>query len=129
MPGIKKGAKKLEGEKVNESNQILIAVTTLTANMDNIEKNFKVFNDKLDKISNMSEQVIEVKKNVERAHERIDDVKEDFKDKLKSQDDEFCEKIKVLDDRVKKVDDTLTWVWRTIGGAVILAIVGTVLVL
>ena len=102
MPGIKKGAKKLEGEKVNENAQVLMAVATLTANIDHIHNNLKSMNEKFDNFSKVPEKIVEINEGVKRAHEKIDEMKKEFDKDLKAVKDEICSDINNLESQIEK---------------------------
>jgi hypothetical protein len=74
---------------MEESKQILMAVTELQANMKNMS-------DQLKEISKIGHAVIETTQSVKSAHMRIDDLKTEFSQKLQNQKDDYEQKISDL---------------------------------
>ena len=68
----------MEGARVDETKQILIAIAEIKTDMKNMGA-------KLDEISKMPQLLSETDQRAKAAHNRIDDLKTDFLDKLQNQ--------------------------------------------
>jgi hypothetical protein len=84
----------LEGVAMEESKQILMAVTKLQAEMTNMS-------DQLKEISKIGHAVIETTESVKSAHMRINDLKLEFEQKLQHQKDDYGQKIMDLKNDVE----------------------------
>jgi uncharacterized protein (DUF3084 family) len=110
----------MEVEKLEESKQILIAVTELQANMRNMSA-------KIEEISKISTLILETDQRAKSAHNRIDDLKTEFADKLQAQKQDYEEKIAVQEKSLDKLESNITWLWRSVGGGGITLIFGLIL--
>lgn len=105
---------------MEESKQILIAVTDLQANMRNMS-------DQLKELGKIGQTVVEVGQSTKSAHNRIDDIKKDYEDKLKEQKKDYEEKIADQKENLKELKGHITWLWRAVGGGTISLIFGLIL--
>lgn len=79
---------------MEESKQILMAVTKLQAEMSNMSEQLK-------EISKIGHAVIETTQSVKSAHMRIDDLKTEFAQKIQSQKEDYEQKISDLKNDVE----------------------------
>jgi ElaB/YqjD/DUF883 family membrane-anchored ribosome-binding protein len=105
---------------MEESKQILIAITDLQANMRNLVN-------EMDKLSKISTLALETDQRAKSAHNRIDDLKSEFADKLQTQKEDYEKQIADLEKRQDKTEGHQTWLWRTIGAGAITLIFGIIL--
>jgi ElaB/YqjD/DUF883 family membrane-anchored ribosome-binding protein len=110
----------MEVENMEESKQILIAITELQANMKNMSA-------KIDEISKISNMVLETDQRAKSAHNRIDDLKAEFADKLQTQKQDYEKQFADIEKRQDKTEGHQTWLWRTIGAGAITLIFGIIL--
>lgn len=94
---------------MEESKQLLIMVTELQANMKNLTL-------KVEEINQNSRLVQQTNESVKSAHNRIDDLKNDFAEKLA---DEKRER--------EKLEGHINWLWRTVGTGLISFLFGVLL--
>ncbi|AKU43362.1 hypothetical protein CPT_Silence25 [Bacillus phage Silence] len=99
----------VEGMQMEESKQILIAITELQANVKNISNEVK-------EISKMTSTVIQLEQSTKSAHNRLDDIKKD------------AEKTETrLMERILTLEGHVTWLWRlVIGGFITATLTGIV---
>lgn len=102
----------MEDANVEESKQILIAVTRLQSDMSNMVNT-------MDDIKKIGSLVYENDQRVKSAHNRLDDQKADFDHKLKVQKDHLLEKLDDNKEDFKELKGHITWLWRAVGGGVI----------
>lgn len=107
---------------MEESKQILMAIAELQANVKNM-------NTKIDEISKISNLVLETDQRAKSAHNRIDDLKADFLDKLQSQKNDYEEKLQGQKESFIELKGHITWLWRSVGGGIITLIFGIILFL
>lgn len=100
----------MEAVQVDESKQILVSLSRL-------EENVKNMNTKIDSLNRVSELALQTDQSVKSAHNRIDDLKKDFEDKLKAMKEDYEEKIKVLKEDQQETKGHITWLWRAVGTA------------
>lgn len=104
---------------MEESKQILMAITELQANVRHLSEQMK-------EIGKIGQNVVEATQSVKSAHNRIDDMKEDFEGKLKAQKEDYEERLrnqkgdadeKISDERKarEKLEGHITWLWRALG--------------
>lgn len=105
---------------MEESKQILIAVTELQANVKNM-------NAKIDEISKISNMVLETDQRAKSAHNRIDDLKGDFLDKLQAQKQDYDEKLADQKGSFIELKGHITWLWRSVGAGIISLVFGIIL--
>lgn len=105
---------------VDESKQILIALSRL-------EENFKNMNTKIDGLNRVSELALQTDQSVKSAHNRIDDLKKDFEEKLKAQKEDYEEKIRDLKISHQETKGHITWLWRTVGASTLTFIFAVIL--
>lgn len=105
---------------MEETKQILIAITELQTNMRNMSA-------QIDKISKISDLVLETDQRAKSAHNRIDELKADYEKKLREQKEDYEEKIRDQKDSLTELKGHITWLWRSIGGGAITLIFGVIL--
>jgi hypothetical protein len=110
----------MEVENMEESKQILIAVTALQENVKNL-------NAKIDEIGKISNLVMETDQRAKSAHARLDDLKTEFMDRLQVQKQDYEEKIQVQKESFIELKNNITWLWRAVGGGLISFIFGVIL--
>ena len=96
----------------NETQKILISLGRL-------EENFKHMSNKIDEFSKVSEIVVQNDQRVKSAHNRIDDMKLDFNEKLIEFRKDYEEKIHYQKEKHDRLDANITWLWRAVGGGLI----------
>jgi anti-sigma regulatory factor (Ser/Thr protein kinase) len=101
-----------EGLEMEESKQILIAITELQTNVKNMA-------DKINEITSISNIVVQTEQSVKNAHNRIEDQKKDFDEKLKDQKKDYEEKIAAECKAREKMEGHITWLWRAFGAGLI----------
>lgn len=84
----------MEDARVEESKQILMAITELKANVSNMSEQIK-------ELSKIGTTVIETSESVKVAHNRINDLKTDLQK-------EIANEVKLRE----KLDGHITWLWR-----------------
>ena len=97
---------------MEESKQILIAITELQTNVKNMSE-------KINEITSISNLVVQTEQSAKSAHIRIDDLKKDNDEKLKDQKRDYEEKITAECKSREKLEGHITWLWRTIGAGLI----------
>lgn len=105
---------------MEESKQILVAITALQENVKNM-------NAKIDEISKISTMVMETDQRAKSAHNRIDDLKSEFAEKLQEQKKDYEEKIQVQKENFIELKSNITWLWRSVGGGFITLVFGVIL--
>jgi hypothetical protein len=105
---------------LEESKQILIAITDLQANVRNLVA-------EMDKLSKISTLAMETDQRAKSAHNRIDELKKDYEDKIKAQKEDYEEKIADQKANLKELKDHITWLWRSVGGGAITLVFGVIL--
>jgi ElaB/YqjD/DUF883 family membrane-anchored ribosome-binding protein len=98
----------MEAPTMEESKQILVAVTTLQTNMDNLMKN-------MEEIKGIATLAVQTEQAAKSAHNRIDDLKDDVADDLKSQKEDFEKQLSAETKAREKMEGHITWLWRTVG--------------
>lgn len=109
----------MEG-RADETKQILVAIAEIQTNMKNMSQ-------KIDEISKISTLVLETDQRAKSAHNRIDDLKTDFLDKLQTQKEDYEEKLSDQKASFLELKSNITWLWRTVGGGAITLIFGVLL--
>jgi len=105
---------------MEESKQILVAITALQENVKNM-------NAKIDEISKISTLVLETDQRAKSAHNRIDDLKKDYEEKLRSQKEDYEEKLRDQKENFTELKGHITWLWRTVGAGAVSFIFGIIL--
>ena len=105
---------------MEESKQILIAITDLQANVRNLT-------DQIRELSKISTLALETDQRAKSAHNRIDDLKAEFSDKLQAQKEDYEKQFADIEKRQDKTEGHQTWLWRTIGAGVITLVFGIIL--
>lgn len=97
---------------MDESKQILTALARL-------EENVKNLNSKIDGFSKVSELALQTEQSAKSAHNRIDDIKSDFGEKLTEIKKDYEEKISAENKAREKLEGHITWLWRTVTAGII----------
>lgn len=92
---------------MDESKQILTALARL-------EENVKNLNSKIDGFSKVSELALQTEQSAKSAHNRIDDIKSDFGEKIMDIKKDYEEKIASENKAIEKMEGHITWLWRTV---------------
>ena len=109
----------MEG-RADETKQILVAIAEIQTNMKNMSK-------KIDEISKISTMVFESDQRSKSAHNRIDDLKADFAEKLQQQKEDYEEKLADQKANFAELKSNITWLWRAVGGGAISLVFGVLL--
>jgi chromosome segregation ATPase len=104
----------------DESKQILIAIAEIKTNMTNMSA-------QIDKISKISDLVLETDQRAKSAHNRIDDLKAEYERKLKDQKEDYEEKIRDQKESLTELKGHITWLWRAFGSGLITFVFGIIL--
>lgn len=104
---IQKEVRPLEAARVEETKQILIAITELQTNVKNM-------NTKIDEITNLSKLALQTEQSTKSAHNRIDEIKTDFEKKLREQKEDYDEKLDQQKESFKELKGHITWLWRSL---------------
>lgn len=97
---------------MEESKQILVSLGRL-------EENFKNMNAKIDNLSKVSEMAVQTDQSVRSAHNRIDDLKKDFAEKLDKQEEEQNKNLAAETKAREKMESNQTWLVRVFAVAII----------
>ena len=97
----------MEAARVEETKQILIAITELQTNVKNM-------NTKIDEITNLSKLALQTEQSTKSAHNRIDEIKTDFEKKLREQKEDYDEKLDQQKESFKELKGHITWLWRSL---------------
>lgn len=107
---------------MEETKQILIAITELQTNMRNMSA-------KIDEISKISNTVLETDQRAKSAHNRIDDLKTDILDKLQTQKQDYEAKFAEQEKRAEKAEANVVFLKRAFIGSTITFVFGVALIL
>ncbi|WP_416730317.1 hypothetical protein [Fictibacillus sp. JL2B1089] len=102
----------MEAATMEESKQILIAITELQTNVKNM-------NTKMDEISKISTLALQTEQSAKSAHNRIEDLKNDTAKALTELKKDYDDKIAAECKAREKMDGHITWLWRAIGAGLI----------
>jgi hypothetical protein len=102
----------MEAPTMEESKQILVAVTELQTNMNNLIKN-------MEEIKGIATLAVQTEQAAKSAHNRIDDLKDDIAKDFKSQKEDFEKQLSAETKSREKMEGHITWLWRTIGAGCI----------
>lgn len=105
---------------MEETKQILVALSRL-------EENVKNMNSKIDGFSKVSELALQTDQSVKSAHNRIDDLKTDFAEKLQDTKRDYEEKLADQKTNFNELKGNITWLWRAFGTGLISFVFGIVL--
>ncbi|CAM3668724.1 hypothetical protein MEZE111188_01855 [Mesobacillus zeae] len=97
---------------MDESKQILTALARL-------EENVKNMNSKMDGFTKVSELALQIEQSTKSAHNRLDDLKSDFAEKMVECKKDYEEKISIQKEGITKLEGHITWLWRAVGTAAI----------
>lgn len=105
---------------VDEAKQVLMSLSRL-------EENIKNLNTKVDAFAKVSELVVQTDQSVKSAHNRLDDLKKDFAEKMAEQKEDYEEKLQVQKEIIVELKGNLKWLWRSVGAGAISFIFGLAL--
>jgi len=92
---------------MEESKQILMAISKLETTVTHM-------NAKIDEMSSIQKLALQTEQSAKSAHNRIDDLKIDFVDKLQNQKEDYEEKILDQKENLIELKSHITWLWRTV---------------